>query len=86
MGERRLSDFLTSAELNQYADSMQHVLFVTTVGELKRVDDNRLASIGMSKPEIRRLRKFCEKEQPRGTIGKIKKVPRRFFYFKLKTV
>lgn len=74
MGERRLSDVLVEAELDQYTDSVQHVLFVTSLSELRRVDDARLAAIGMSKPEVRRLRKFCDKYRSHGALGKIRKV------------
>ena len=47
---------------------------VTTIPQLKYVDDEDMVEIGMSKPEIRRLKKFFRKECPQGALGKIKRV------------
>ena len=47
---------------------------MTTVGQIKYVDDEDLQDMGMSKPEMRRLKKFFKKECPQGTFGKLKKV------------
>ena len=54
---------------------MTIILFqVTTIAQLKYVDDEDLLELGMSKPEIRRLKKFFRKECPQGALGKIKRV------------
>ena len=69
-----LREFLVAAELQQYAESLQTELKLTTVAQLKTVDDKQLASIGMAKPEIRRLRQLFKKECPQGAFSKLKKV------------
>ena len=69
-----LHEFLVGAELQQYFDSFQSSLKVTSVDQIKYVEDEDLANIGMSKPEIRRLRQFFKKECPASTLEKLKKV------------
>ena len=67
-------DFLVEAELQHYYNSFQTELKVTNVSQLKYVEDEDLVDMGMTKPEIRRLKKFFKKECPQGTFGKLKKV------------
>ena len=69
-----LYDFLVEAELQHYYNSFQQELKVTNVSQLKYVEDDDLVDMGMTKPEIRRLKKFFKKECPQGTFGKLKKV------------
>lgn len=47
---------------------------VQNVSQLKYVTDEDLHSIGMAKPEIRRLKKFFQKHFPQNYLSKIKKV------------
>lgn len=44
------------------------------VSHLKYASDEDLKQIGLSKPEIRRLRKFYEKFYPHGYLSKIKRL------------
>lgn len=69
-----LCEFLEAAELQQYLTSFQDKLKVTTIDQIKYVDDEDLAGIGMSKPEIRRLRQFFVKERPQSALDKLRKV------------
>ncbi|XP_014669096.1 PREDICTED: tyrosine-protein kinase PR2-like [Priapulus caudatus] len=68
-----LRDFLLEAELQQYHSAFTKDLKVTTVQQLKYVDDEDLMLIGMTKPEMRRLKKFFQKEYPQGTLGRFRK-------------
>ncbi|KAM3186287.1 hypothetical protein ACTXT7_004604 [Hymenolepis weldensis] len=47
--------------------------YIRSVNQLKYVTDIELTEMGMSRPEIRRLRKHFEKECPQTTMGKLKK-------------
>lgn len=49
-------------------------LKISTVAHLKYASDEDLKQIGLSRPEIRRLRKFHEKYYPNGYLGKIKRL------------
>lgn len=49
-------------------------LKISTVSHLKYASDEDLKQIGLSRPEIRRLRKFYEKYYPNGYLGKIKRL------------
>jgi len=71
---RDLSEFLAEAELQDYYNSFINELKVSSVSQIKYVEDDDLADIGMSKPEVRRLKKFFRKECPQGAFGKIKKI------------
>jgi activated CDC42 kinase 1 len=71
-----LHEFLVVAELQQYLDGFQSRLKVTTVDQIKYVEDEDLSGIGMSKPEIRRLRQFFKKECPQSTLDRLKRVCR----------
>lgn len=44
------------------------------VSHLKYANDEDLRQIGLSKPEIRRLRKFYDKYYPHGYLSKIKRL------------
>ena len=50
------------------------MLQVQNVGQLKFVTDEDLSAIGMSKPEIRRLKKYFQKHCPQTYLSKFKKV------------
>ncbi|XP_078337670.1 uncharacterized protein LOC111136017 isoform X6 [Crassostrea virginica] len=70
---RDLHDFLEEAELLHYYSALCNQLRISTVPQLKYVEEEDLAGIGMSKPEMRRLKKLYKKECPHGALGKIKK-------------
>ncbi|XP_062619577.1 activated Cdc42 kinase-like isoform X3 [Saccostrea cucullata] len=70
---RDLHDFLEEAELLHYYSALCNQLRINTVPQLKYVEEEDLAGIGMSKPEMRRLKKMYKKECPHGALGKIKK-------------
>lgn len=47
---------------------------ITLVPHLKYANDEDLKQVGLSKPEIRRLRKFYEKYYPHGYLSKIRRL------------
>lgn len=49
-------------------------LKISMVSHLKYATDEDLKQVGLSKPEIRRLRKFFEKYYPHGYLSKIKRL------------
>lgn len=49
-------------------------LKITMVSHLKYATDEDLRQVGLSKPEIRRLRKYYEKIYPHGYLSKIKRL------------
>jgi hypothetical protein len=49
-------------------------LQVQNVPQLKYVTEDDLHSIGMSKPEMRRLKKYFQKHFPQNYLSKFKKV------------
>lgn len=69
-----LLEFLADCELKHYHNDFVTKLKVNTVPQLKYVVDDDLNGLGMSKPEIRRLRHSFKKECPKGALVKIKKV------------
>ena len=69
-----LYEFLLEAELPHYYQGFRSDLKVTTVPQIKYVEDEDLVDMGMSRPEIRRLKKFFRRECPQGAFGKIRKV------------
>ena len=69
-----LYEFLKEAELEDYYNGFKSNLKVNNVAQIKYVEEEDLADIGMSKPEIRRLKKFFKRECPQGALGRIKKV------------
>ena len=44
------------------------------------VKEEDLEGIGMTRPEMRRLKKFYKKEHPQGTFGKLKRVSLNFLF------
>ena len=75
---RDLRDFLLEADLGEYHAHLGARLKVTTIEHLKYVREEDLEEIGMTRPEMRRLKKFYRKEFPSGAIGKLRKVTARF--------
>ncbi|XP_065370428.1 activated Cdc42 kinase-like [Calliphora vicina] len=69
-----LYEFLTEAELQHYYNAVKDELKITSASQFKYATDEDLKSIGMSRPEIRRLRKFYEKYFPHGYLSKIKRL------------
>lgn len=69
-----LYEFLVEAELQQYFNSFKNDLKVTHPSQLKFATDGDLAGMGMSKPEVRRLRKYYEKHFPHNYLSKFKKL------------
>ena len=69
-----LREFLLAAELDSYYNQLHDGLKVASVTQIKYVDDQDLVGIGMTKPEIRRLRQFHKKAVPHGAFGRLKKV------------
>ncbi|XP_061402876.1 activated Cdc42 kinase-like, partial [Musca vetustissima] len=67
-------EFLTEAELQHYYNAVKDELKITNASQFKYATDEDLKSIGMSRPEIRRLRKFYEKHFPHGYLSKIKRL------------
>ena len=47
---------------------------VLTVAQIKFVEDEDLVELGMTKPEMRRLKRFFRKESEPGALAKFKKV------------
>ncbi|KAK3704931.1 hypothetical protein RRG08_017725 [Elysia crispata] len=72
---RDLRDFLLEADLGEYHAHLGARLKVTTIEHLKYVREEDLEEIGMTRPEMRRLKKFYRKEFPSGAIGKLRKIP-----------
>jgi len=73
---KELREFLEDAELVQYYDSLRTQLRLTAVTQLRSIDDDELTKLGMTKPEVRRLRQFFKKECPQSALGRLKKVTR----------
>lgn len=69
-----LYDFLIEAELQQYYAGFKNDLKVQNASQLKYVSDDDLHQIGMSKPEMRRLKKFFQKHFPQNYLSKFKKM------------
>lgn len=59
---------------NSHPSTIRNELKISTVAHLKYASDEDLKQIGLSRPEIRRLRKFHEKYYPNGYLGKIKRL------------
>lgn len=51
-----------------------YIFQVQNASQLKYVSDDDLHQIGMSKPEMRRLKKFFDKHFPQSYLSKFKKV------------
>ena len=71
---RDLHDFLIEAELEHYYNAFKNELKIASVPQLKYVAEEDLVDVGMTKPEMRRLRKFYKKECPQGKLEKFKRV------------
>ena len=65
-----LFEFLEEAELQHHYNSLKNVLGVQNVPQLKYVQDDDLANIGMSRPEARRLRTYYGKVCPQNYAAK----------------
>ncbi|XP_014791375.1 activated Cdc42 kinase-like isoform X1 [Octopus bimaculoides] len=70
---KELYGFLIDAELEHYYSALKNELKISSLAHLKYVRDEDLINVGMTKPEMRRFKKYYKKEIPQGTIGKIKK-------------
>ncbi|CAD7077648.1 unnamed protein product [Hermetia illucens] len=83
MGETKqidLYEFLVESELQHYYNSIKTELKITNVVHLKYASDEDLKLIGLSRPEIRRMRKFYDRYYPHGYLSKFKRLlqnPRR---------
>ncbi|CAH0557942.1 unnamed protein product [Brassicogethes aeneus] len=69
-----LYEFLVEAELQQYFNSFKNTLKITHPSQLKFTTESDLVEIGLSKPEMRRLRKYYEKHFPHNYLSKFKKL------------
>ncbi|KAK3875474.1 hypothetical protein Pcinc_019659 [Petrolisthes cinctipes] len=69
-----LYEFLTEAELQHYFNNFKNTLKVQNVGQIKFVADEDLQALGMSRPEIRRLKKYFHKYCPQTYLSKFKKI------------
>lgn len=69
-----LYEFLLEAELSSYYDALRNDLKVSSVGQLKYVEEDDLSHLGMSRPEQRRLRKYFHKYFPQTYLRKIKQM------------
>ncbi|XP_030761391.1 activated Cdc42 kinase-like isoform X2 [Sitophilus oryzae] len=69
-----LYEFLVEAELQHYFNSFKNTLKITHPSQLKFTTESDLMDIGMSKPEMRRLRKYYEKHFPHNYLSKFKKL------------
>ncbi|XP_033233262.1 activated Cdc42 kinase-like isoform X2 [Drosophila pseudoobscura] len=69
-----LYEFLTESELQQYYNAVKNELKITNAAQFKYAADEDLRFIGLSRPEIRRLRKYYEKHFPHSYLSKIKRL------------
>ncbi|XP_043288855.1 uncharacterized protein Ack-like isoform X2 [Venturia canescens] len=69
-----LYEFLMEAELQQYYPGIRRDLKVQNTAQLKYVTEEDLNAIGMSKPEMRRLKKYFQKHFPQNYLSKFKKM------------
>ncbi|KAK9737649.1 Protein tyrosine and serine/threonine kinase [Popillia japonica] len=69
-----LYEFLVEAELQQYFNSLKNELKVTNPSQLKFTTEADLVELGMSKPEMRRLKKYYEKHFSNNYLSKFKKL------------
>lgn len=74
--EKSLLEFMEEAELDHYYQALKDQLKINAIHQLKYVEEEDLNDIGMTKPEMRRLKKMYKKEFPAGALGKLKKVSR----------
>ncbi|XP_063410584.1 activated Cdc42 kinase-like isoform X19 [Mytilus trossulus] len=71
--EKSLLEFMEEAELDHYYQALKDQLKIKAIHQLKYVEEEDLNDIGMTKPEMRRLKKMYKKEFPAGALGKLKK-------------
>ncbi|XP_052072143.1 activated Cdc42 kinase-like isoform X17 [Mytilus californianus] len=71
--EKSLLEFMEEAELDHYYQALKDQLKINAIHQLKYVEEEDLNDIGMTKPEMRRLKKMYKKEFPAGALGKLKK-------------
>ncbi|XP_008194423.1 activated Cdc42 kinase-like isoform X2 [Tribolium castaneum] len=69
-----LYEFLVEAELQHYFNSFKNTLKIAHPSQLKFTAESDLIEIGMSKPEMRRLRKYYDKHFPHNYLSKLKKI------------
>ncbi|XP_016843938.1 activated Cdc42 kinase-like [Nasonia vitripennis] len=69
-----LYEFLMEAELQQYYAGIRGDLKVQNTAQLKYVTEEDLCGIGMTKPEMRRLKKYFQKHFPQNYLSKFKKM------------
>ncbi|XP_015592251.1 uncharacterized protein LOC107266364 isoform X2 [Cephus cinctus] len=69
-----LYEFLMEAELQEYYPGIRGDLKVQTTAQLKYVTEEDLTAIGMTKPEMRRLKKYFQKHFPQNYLSKFKKM------------
>jgi activated CDC42 kinase 1 len=69
-----LYEFLVEAELQHYFNSFKNTLKIAHPSQLKFTAESDLVEIGMSKPEMRRLRKYYDKHFPHNYLSKLKKI------------
>ncbi|GAB6019108.1 hypothetical protein CHUAL_000729 [Chamberlinius hualienensis] len=69
-----LYDFLVEAELQHYYNALKQNLKVNTVPQLKYVEDDDMLELGMSKPEMRRLKKYLYKYSLQTYFKRLKKM------------
>lgn len=73
--ERKIDDLtLLIISISLIYSTNRNELKISTVAHLKYASDEDLKQIGLSKPEIRRLRKYYEKYYPHGYLSKIKRL------------
>ncbi|PAA57732.1 hypothetical protein BOX15_Mlig014385g2 [Macrostomum lignano] len=70
--DQDLYAFLADCELEHYYTAMVHSLKVTGVAQLKYVEDPDLASIGLTNPEMRRLRKQFRLRCPQSAVDRLR--------------
>ena len=73
-GAPGLFELLEEADLPQYYHGLRNVLRVYHVPQLKYVVNEDLYSIGMSRPEARRLKVCFQKYNPQTYTSKLKKL------------
>ncbi|XP_014231362.1 tyrosine-protein kinase PR2 isoform X9 [Trichogramma pretiosum] len=69
-----LYEFLMEAELQQYYSGIRGDLKVHNPAQLKYVTEDDLGGIGMTKPEMRRLKKYFQRHFPQNYLSKFKKM------------
>ncbi|CAB3409355.1 unnamed protein product [Caenorhabditis bovis] len=76
-GDQTLTRLLHACDLSGYEADLRKKLKLRNAGDLQYVEEVDLSSIGMSRPEQKRLRKEYTKMFPSGIFGKVRKVFKR---------